>query len=513
MAGSGLRKRPGLSTLAARFAAPYLGGVNGHRARLAVALIVVVLVGGACADSSGTATTSTAAAPPVATPTSSSSAPATTTPVTTPSTTAATPATTAGAPALTQQEAYQVVFNFDPATGDPEILAAALEVAGAGPGLGLPMMIERGSAEVQGVVFAHLANSPTWALPTLVAMQAYGMPSGTYDAPRLWPSAVQLAISEALAAAANSGYGSLGEVMVDLNRHMVKSEVEACAQTGCSWGEVWYTVPQAVTRPEGTMTDAMLFEGAVTVVSDTGAGDVYPVTLQRFDNWVPIEGLLAERPAFGLMALSPGVFDGAIVTDSSVTLAGWGVSGATVAVGSRETTIVDNWWELSVTVGPEDILDLVCETADGRRHAELIRVSYLPTAETTFGFIVGQTTVDGSAALIVDYAEWLSGEAATAAAREDGVIGPEDFIENDFYIRNRNDQLRTLPVIDGARVRLIDATVGSLTPVTVPATELLRMLETGDDIAWYGAASPGTPYWFIVDQEGVIHQAQQQYVP
>ena len=43
--------------------------------------------------------------------------------------------------------------------------------------------------------------------------------------------------------------------------------------------------------------------------------------------------------------------------------------------------------------------------------------------------------------------------------------------------------------------------------------EFVQMLETGDDLGWFGAASELTPYWFIVDQQGAIHQAQQQYIP
>jgi len=224
---------------------------------------------------------------------------------------------------------------------------------------------------------------------------------------------------------------------------------------------------------------------------------------------------MARTPAFGL-AKGPGViFDGVVVTDPTVVLSGWGESGTTIRVGTRSTTVADGWWDLTVPAPRrgEDVIEIVGEAPDGSTRSETIAVDYLPTAERTLGFIVGTTTVDGTSALIVDYAEWLSGDEATAAARADGVIGPEDFVDDDYYIRNRNDKLRTLPLADGAVIRLIDVTVGDLSDVTVPVSEFIRMLETGDDTAWYGAALAVTPYWFIVDQDGAIHQAWQQYTP
>lgn len=99
---------------------------------------------------------------------------------------------------MTEQEAYQVVFGFDPASGDPDVLAAALEVAGPRPALGLPAISENRPRRVREVAFAALSTDSSWAVGTLVAMRDYGMPSGSFENPRVWPSEIRFEIAETL---------------------------------------------------------------------------------------------------------------------------------------------------------------------------------------------------------------------------------------------------------------------------------------------------------------------------
>ena len=471
--------------------------------RSAVLVAAIVLVGAACSGTGEEAVPST-------TETTTTDA-TTTVPATTTTTRPAESTTTTVPPDLTQQEAFRIVFAFDPAGGDPEQLVAALVATGAHPGLGLAGMIEHGSPGVRDVVFEAMIDDPTWALPALVAMQEYGMPSGTREEPRLWPSEIKFAINETLAAAAGAAYGRLGEMMIDLNRQMVRSEVEACAP-GCNWGVVWYSAPQALTEPEGTVTYVMLFEWTVRLVSDTGAGDDVPITVQRLDAWVAVEGYPADPPAFGIHEGHGGVFNGAFIADPDVTVSGWGEDGTVVRIGDRSTIVTEFAWSLVVPAsGP---LLITGESPDGTTRSEIVELTALPDAERILGFIVDRIDGDdGTAALVVDDAEWLTGPAATAAARADGEIGQFDQVPNDYYIRNRNDRLRTLPVADDAAIRVIDATTNRLPEVTVTLADFIRMLETGDDLWTYGAAQPATPYWFIVDPEGVVRQMQQQYIP
>jgi hypothetical protein len=471
--------------------------------RLAIAIAAIVLLGTACS----------ATDPEVAVPSTTGPA-VSSTPATRSSTTTSLPpttTTTAEPPEPSYQEAFQIVIGFDPAGGDPDELAAALATTGAHPGLRLPGLLEEGSPDVRAVVFRAMLDDPTRALPALVAMQEYGMPSGTYHERRLWPSETRFAINETLATAADAAYGRLGEMMIDLNRQMVLSEVEGCAP-GCNWGEVWYAVPQALAGPDGTMTDAMLFEGTVRLVSDTGAGDDVPIAVRRLDAWVAVAGYPADPPAFGIHDGQGGIFDGAVVAESTVTVSGWGEDGTIIRIGDRSTVIADAAWNLKVPVTAP--LVITGEGPDGVTRTETVDLTPLPEAERTLGFIVDRISGDdGTVALVVDYAEWLTGWAATAAARTDGVIGPEDQVPNDYYIRNNNDRLRTLLVAGDATIRVIDATALRLPHIAMSLAEFDRMFTTGDDRWTYGAAQPVTPYWFIVDPEGVIRQIEQQYIP
>ncbi|NND03034.1 MAG: hypothetical protein HKN91_09625 [Acidimicrobiia bacterium] len=479
--------------------------MNKLGSRTAAAAAVLAVLATACSSSNDPSTTEGTVEPLLTDTSTTKIAPATTVPPVT------APSTTTGP--LTQQEAYQFIFGFDPVSGDAVALAGALEVTGPRPALGLPQFIEVGSPEVQRVVFASLAAGDPWSIPMLVAMQEYGMPSGCPTHPVPWPTSQAFEISKALAEATHNTYGQYGEMMRDLNRAFVANELELCFRENCDWGTAWYLPPSAVTNPLGMMDDG-LFTGTVTVVSDTGAGDDASIMMQDIDGWVPIEGFLAEVPPFGVDTRGSGLFDGMVVNHPEVTVFGWAVDGTRISIGSSSMTVTDNWWELTVDVPTSGRIEVVGTAPDGTARAESLHVNYLPALERNFGYITDFVSLgDGQWALEMDYAQWFFGEEATIAAREDGEIGPDEFIDNDYYIRNQNPLLRIIPIDDLALVRLIDTTSGPIESVTVPVGEFIRILESGDDGRWYGAASEFTPFWFTVDGEDLIYQIEQQYIP
>jgi hypothetical protein len=113
-------------------------------------------------------------------------------------------------------------------------------------------------------------------------------------------------------------------------------------------------------------------------------------------------------------------------------------------------------------------------------------------------------TVDpGRRTITFDLIQFFTGDAAAKAAAEDGEESPPP---NDYYIRNVNPRLRTLPVRAGAPITvnvLAAQSTGSATK-DVPVTL--------EKLASYFPNSGTPPFWITVQQDEVTEMAQQ-YVP
>ena len=98
----------------------------------------------------------------------------------------------------------------------------------------------------------------------------------------------------------------------------------------------------------------------------------------------------------------------------------------------------------------------------------------------------------------VDLVQWFIGEAAAKAAAEDGKESPPP---NDYYIRNVNPRLRTLPLDTSARLTLTAQTAGQggSGPVQV-------------DLARLAASGRKHLFWATV-QGGRIQRLEEQYLP
>ena len=98
-----------------------------------------------------------------------------------------------------------------------------------------------------------------------------------------------------------------------------------------------------------------------------------------------------------------------------------------------------------------------------------------------------------------DQAQFLTGDAAQKAAAEDKAEG------GDYYVRNVNTLLRTVPVAPKATIY---GSIGlaeqvELTPKTL---EDLRFYADLDQ-------SAGTPFWITVNDNGQITRIEEQYIP
>lgn len=113
-----------------------------------------------------------------------------------------------------------------------------------------------------------------------------------------------------------------------------------------------------------------------------------------------------------------------------------------------------------------------------------------------FGYV--EATSAGSVEF--DLACWFSGDAANAAALEDGET--EVPVPNDYYVRNQNRALRSVPVADGAKVVWLEDPDPSR--------------PTTSDYPTWRAVRDGRTYlpgvWLTV-AGGEVTEISEQYVP
>ncbi len=193
---------------------------------------------------------------------------------------------------------------------------------------------------------------------------------------------------------------------------------------------------------------------------------------------------------------------------------------ATVAVDGVPATVdpvVGGTAEWSTEIDRQSGIHEIVITAEDKagNQTELsVTLTVDPDLEVVFAYL---TDFDGSA-VTADYAQWFTGEEANAAARQDGEIGADETVPNDFYIRNENPRLRTLSVAEHAPVVLqtcfIDGPCVRQTAVTHGQwAELLTEGSPGglpEGWQWYGAGV--LPYWLTL-QDGVVVQIVEQYLP
>jgi hypothetical protein len=113
-------------------------------------------------------------------------------------------------------------------------------------------------------------------------------------------------------------------------------------------------------------------------------------------------------------------------------------------------------------------------------------------------------TVDpGRQMITFDLIQFFTGEAATKAAAEDNQESPPP---NDYYIRNVNPKLRTLPVRAGAPITVNVLAAQSTGSATKDVSVTLAKLAS-----WF--PNSGTPPFWITVEQGQVIKIAQQYLP
>lgn len=130
-----------------------------------------------------------------------------------------------------------------------------------------------------------------------------------------------------------------------------------------------------------------------------------------------------------------------------------------------------------------------------------------PTTATSgrdFGFIRSWTAKTGTFYLRFDRAVLLTGKAADAASAAHGGESP---VPNDYYIQNDNPRLREVVIADRATVIGSQHLTGSPGPNPSSLKALLTFVHNGGPLVAH------TPFHLTYDDNGLVTQVQEQYVP
>lgn len=124
-----------------------------------------------------------------------------------------------------------------------------------------------------------------------------------------------------------------------------------------------------------------------------------------------------------------------------------------------------------------------------------------------FGF-VSDVTED---AVTFEPAEFLTGDEALEAAREDGAIGPEDELPNDFHVRYQDTAPLALPLAADFEASLLDnSDLGETRTLDAASMESLYRGEL--DAPWMYGPRERLPVVLRVEG-GEIVRAEQHYLP
>lgn len=162
---------------------------------------------------------------------------------------------------------------------------------------------------------------------------------------------------------------------------------------------------------------------------------------------------------------------------------------------------------------------VACNGDEGNRTG----LGILPEEETATGSPSSSGLTDGDhfvivrglqgEALVADPAEFLSGARALEAARADGVVGLDEDLPNDVYIRNPDEAAEVVEIASDASFTLIgfDAT-GGLVERAVARQTFIALMAGGDSSGYHGFTPDSLPMSLAL-RDGVVVSGRQQYLP
>lgn len=162
----------------------------------------------------------------------------------------------------------------------------------------------------------------------------------------------------------------------------------------------------------------------------------------------------------------------------------------------------------SEEVSTETATQQTTEGAEAESKTPQSTAAESPKVERQFCYIKDANESAGKFMLVVDYAQFLTGEEAAQAAAARGDESPPP---NDYYIVNDNPRLRTFPVDN--RVMKVFLHVRS-----DGTTSDRYEIRFGEWFDWFNGMSGGSnvikmvPYWITITG-GKITKIEEQYLP
>ena len=210
--------------------------------------------------------------------------------------------------------------------------------------------------------------------------------------------------------------------------------------------------------------------------------------------------------------------------DGQVRVRGWLDRPAEVTVGGEVVDVLhDQYGGIStfdtvlVLEPGEHGIPVTAPDSSGLHDEIVLSVLVDPGLEVQLALIEEVDMVQRT--LVADYVEFLTGDEATIAAREDGMIGENEETPGGFYLRNRNSQLRTLTLGDPGVVT-VQACFPEPGPCAaehaIPIDTWVELTEEPDmaekQLGWFWYGANLSPYW-LTTQDGIVVQIVEQYLP
>ena len=209
--------------------------------------------------------------------------------------------------------------------------------------------------------------------------------------------------------------------------------------------------------------------------------------------------------------------------DGRVRVSGWLDRPAEVSVGGNPIEVLDDQYEGLSTfetfleLEPGDYgIPITATDARGLQSEVFLSVLVDPALEMQLVLIDEVDLVERT--VVAEYVEFLVGDEATAAAREDGVIGENEETPGGFYLRKRNPELHTLTLGDPDMVTVLacfeqgPCAAEHAVEVETWAELLANPDMAADELGWFWYGAGLAPFWLTM-QDGVIVQIVEQYLP